>query len=67
PKCTRMTNTKNIIAILCSVNIGDKPTIKPNAIAKAICLMELSLFNACSSFANKVNMSPPVKMFKYYT
>ena len=62
-----MIKTKKMMAILCKVKIGDKPTIKPNAIAKAICLMELSLFNACSSFANKVNMSPPVKMFKYYT
>ena len=46
PIFTRRSNTTNIKAILCNVNNGDSPTIKPNAMANDICLVELSEFNA---------------------
>lgn len=51
--------------ILCSVNKGDNPTIKPSTIANAICLIELSELSAEKSLANNVNMSVPYASGQY--
>jgi hypothetical protein len=51
-KLTRSSVTSKTRTILCKENNGDNPIIQPRDIAKAICLIELSDFNAENIFAN---------------